>query len=337
MTVHRVCYDKILPRDLMRAHERIQLANGRTRAIMPRGKNWPNGSKLRVRFFDGTADQRKMVRDFAPAWSKVANLQLVFDDSPQAEIRITFDANDGAWSYIGTDCREIPLHAATMNLGWQDAAVILHEFGHAMGLAHEHQNPAVGIQWKEDVVIRDLGGPPNFWDEETVRHNVLDKYSVDQINGTKFDPDSIMLYAFPGTWTASGQATHENTTLSDLDKTFVAGVYPGAGSLGPSAVELGVAELAVKAASIGKPGEQNLFSFRAKQPATYTIETEGTTDVVMKLFGPNSPTQVVAEDDDGGEGSNARISTHLVPGEYYVQVRHYDAGATGDYQIKVYR
>jgi hypothetical protein len=102
-------------------------------------------------------------------------------------------------------------------------------------------------------------------------------------------------------------------------------------------VELGVAELAVKAASIGKPGEQNLFSFRAKQPATYTIETEGTTDVVMKLFGPNSPTQVVAEDDDGGEGSNARISTHLVPGEYYVQVRHYDAGATGDYQIKVYR
>ena len=80
-----------------------------------------------------------------------------------------------------------------------------------------------------------------------------------------------------------------------------------------------------------------MFSFSVAKASNYTIETEGTTDVVMKLFGPGNRTQLVAEDDDGGQGSNARISTNLVPGTYFVQVRHYDANATGDYSIKVYR
>ena len=83
--------------------------------------------------------------------------------------------------------------AATMNLGWQDEAVILHEFGHAIGLAHEHQNPAGGIQWNEQVVITDLAGAPNFWDEPTVRHNVLEKYSYSEINGTEFDARVCLL------------------------------------------------------------------------------------------------------------------------------------------------
>lgn len=338
--LHRICYDKILPGNLLQAHETHPVgagAHGASRAIMPNGKRWLNTSKLRVRFIGATEQQRALVKQFAPTWSEFANLDFVFDDSPQAEIRISFDPNDGAWSYVGTDCRGIPLPGATMNLGWQDEAVILHEFGHAIGLAHEHQNPAGGIAWKDEIVIRDLGGAPNFWDPETVRHNVLDKYRADQIQGTEFDPKSIMLYAFPGTWTESGKGTKENTKLSSLDQAFVRGVYPGRSAPAPSAKTLEVAQIAVHSASITKPGEQNLFSFKADKSGTYTIETEGTTDVVMKLFGPNSTTQLILEDDDSGEGSNARISTNLVPGSYYLQVRHYDQSATGSYGIKVYR
>ena len=32
-----------------------------------------------------------------------------------------------------------------------------------------------------EIVIADLSGPPNYWDEATIRHNVLEKYSLDQI------------------------------------------------------------------------------------------------------------------------------------------------------------
>jgi tyrosinase len=60
------------------------------------------------------------------------------------------------------------------------------------------------------------------------------------------------------------------------------------------------------------------------------------TDVVMKLFGPDSQTEFVAEDDDSGPGTNPRISADLLPGTYYVQVRHFDPSSTGNYQIKVY-
>ncbi len=57
-------------------------------------------------------------------------------------------------------------------------------------LGHEHQNPDGGILWNEDVVIRDLSGSQNSWDMATVRHNVISKYTHDQINGTEFDDES---------------------------------------------------------------------------------------------------------------------------------------------------
>jgi hypothetical protein len=42
---------------------------------------------------------------------------------------LTFDSHDGVWSYIGTDCRRIPLNEATMNLGFLDGGTAAHEFG----------------------------------------------------------------------------------------------------------------------------------------------------------------------------------------------------------------
>ena len=59
---------------------------------------------------------------------------------------------------------------------------------------------------------------------------------------------------------------------------------------------------------------------------------------VMKLFGPNQPTLLIAEDDDSGYAANASIAADLLPGDYWVQVRHYnrDSGM-GDYSVKVRR
>ena len=58
----------------------------------------------------------------------------------------------------------------------------------------------------------------------------------------------------------------------------------------------------------------------------------------MKLFGPNSETALIAEDDDSGIDTNALIVRDLLAGNYFVQVRHYNrANGMGNYTIKVRR
>jgi hypothetical protein len=334
----KICIDRVLPRDSMRQLPTTRAA-GRTRAITPIGKTWMNGSKLQVRFIGGTGAQKNTVREQAGWWQQHANLTFDFNDAPGADIRISFDPALGAWSYVGTDCKGIPLNQATMNLGFLDGGTTAHEFGHAIGFAHEHQNPAGGIEWNEEVVIRELAKAPNFWDEAKVRHNVLRKYSADQINGTKFDPDSIMLYFFPAEWTLNGIGTKANEVLSAVDKAFVAGakMYPKTGPTVEAPTELTINATRRTAASIGKPGEADLFAFKVTKAGRYVIDTRGPTDVVLQLFGPDSPTALIAEDDDSGAAFNARIAANLVEGRYFAQVRHNRGSGRGNYSVAVSR
>ncbi|WP_394830265.1 M12 family metallopeptidase [Pendulispora rubella] len=333
-TTSKICHDRVLPQELARPQRTLAVRSGSLRAVLEFRKLWVNGSTLRVRFLDGTESQRAIAREQAQWWTRHANLKFVFGNAPDAEIRISFDPSDGAWSWVGTDCKKIPQNEATMNLGFLDGGTAAHEFGHAIGLGHEHQNPAGGIEWNEDVVIRELGGPPNNWTPEQVHFNVLQKYATDQIRGTHFDPDSIMLYFFPASWTKNGVGTKANETLSALDKSFIASAaaYP---TTSTQPTELQVNGPA-KSASIGAPGEEDLYQFTAKKKGRYIIETAGPTDLVMKLFGPDSQTALITEDDDSGVGFNARIITTLARGRYFVQVRHFnEVGGTGAYSVKV--
>ena len=335
----KMCFDRILPADLNRPHRMFSIG-GRLRAIIVFRKMWMNGSTLHVRFMGGTEQQHAIVKEQANWWMQHANLKFEFDDAPGAEIRITFDSSDGAWSYIGSDCSSIPQSQATMNLGFLDGGTPAHEFGRAIGLGHEHSNPEGGIQWNREEVIRDLSGPPNFWTPAQIEHNVFHKYSSDQIKGTDFDPDSIMLYEFPARWTLNGIGTHGNDVLSSLDEAFIESgdAYPPTPDPLPGPVELEVIETSPTTADIGQPGEEDVFTFTVADGGRHIIETTGGTDVVMKLFGPDSQTSVIAEDDDGGEGLNSRIAADLGPGQYFVQIRHYNqAGGTGTYGISVSR
>lgn len=335
-----VCFDRILPRELFRRRPTAPARGGRTRAISPIGKTWMNGSTLHVRFMGGSAAQRAIAQEQAGWWTAVANLNLVFDNAPGAEIRIAFDASDGAWSYVGTDCRDIPLDQPTMNLGFLDGGTAAHEWGHAIGLAHEHQNPAGGIQWNEPVVIREMAKSPNFWDAETTRFNILRRYEADQINGTDFDPASIMLYFFPSDWTLNGIGTEANETLSTVDKRFIAGarMYLRSAPTADDATPLTINARQRTAAKIGQFGEEDLFRFTVATGGRHVVDTRGPTDVVMKLFGPNEATRLIAEDDDSGYATNARISADLIPGTYWAQVRHYNRErGVGEYSVKLRR
>lgn len=331
----KMCIDKILPGETLKPYRTVMVKDG-ARAIIAPDKLWPNGSTLSVLFMEGSDEQKMLVKEQAAWWEAVANIHFDFNGDPEADIRITFDENLGAWSYIGTDAASIPKDSATMNLGFMDGGTITHEFGHAIGLHHEHQNPAGGIEWNEDVVIRSLSGPPNNWSEKKIRHNVLNKYSIDQVKGSEFDPDSIMLYFFPDSWVKNGEGTKENEALSAMDKSFIGSsdAYPK-GSVS-NIIEISVADLRGVAAGIGKASEEDLFTFTVGETGTHTIQTHGKTDLVMKLYGPDSATALIATDDDGGEGVNPKLVERLGPGEYTVQVRHFDQSAgTGEYRIVV--
>ncbi len=157
----------------------------------------------------------------------IVNLKLIFVEDPKkAQVRISFDPAQGAWSLIGTDCLSEKSHKEpTMNLGWFDVATTIHEFGHTLGLIHEHQNPAgKPIDWNEEKVYA-WAADTQGWDRETTYSNIIEKYKSSQVNGSDFDPESIMLYFFPGSLTISGKGTNENLRLSKYDAQYINSVY----------------------------------------------------------------------------------------------------------------
>jgi tyrosinase len=88
-------------------------------------------------------------------------------------------------------------------------------------------------------------------------------------------------------------------------------------------------------ASISRAGEVDLYGFNVASFDEYTIETTGSSDTFMTLYGPNNATELVAQNDDGGENLNSKISLNLSAGRYFVAVRLYSPTITGDYAIKV--
>ena len=111
-------------------------------------------------------------------------------------------------------------------------------------------------------------------------------------------------------------------------------MYPGRGApVSTDATELPVHRGAPQ--EISEAGEEDVFTFTITEADRYTIETAGSTDVVMVLFGPDNQNLKIAEDDDGGAGRNARIVADLAPGGYHVAVRHFNRHATGAYRISV--
>jgi hypothetical protein len=204
-------------------------AAGAATAASAHGKLWPNGTVLHVRFLGGTAADHAKIERWAMAWSRYANISFVFDDSPNAEIRISFDESSGSWSYVGRDSVAIVgnTDAATMNLAWVDEANVLHQFGHVLGLQHEHQNPFEPVPWDREAVYATFTAPPYSWNRETIEFNILRPYPRDAYPIAKpFDPQSVMLYAFADDLTEGDVRLVAGTRLSDGDKTFIAKLYP---------------------------------------------------------------------------------------------------------------
>jgi hypothetical protein len=303
------------------------------------GKLWKAGRVLKVRFLDGDAAVQKRLQPFAHEWEQYANLKLEFGNDANAEIRISF-TQAGSWSYIGTDALSIPKTQPTMNFGWLNKStpldeysrVVIHEFGHAVGCIHEHQNPATNIPWDKEAVYKYYQGPPNNWTRSQVDINLFTRYSAELTQFSAFDKESIMLYPIPNEFTVGDFEVGWNKVLSETDKTYVRTLYPFA----PKLENEITVDAPALTASIGAFGEVDTYNFMVSKAANYRLETEGKLDLVMKLFGPDDPTKFIALDDDSGDRLNARINTVLAPGTYTIRVQHYSNKRTGDYKIGVY-
>jgi len=204
---------------------------------------------LTVRFLEGDPVVQEKVERYAQQWTNYSGVTFVFGATGAADIRISFRATgpkSGSWSYVGSCRPDLSPDSPTMNFGWLNRAtddseysrVVLHEFGHGLGLIHEHESPAAGIKWNEEAVYAYYA--QQGWDRENTRHNVLEKYQENESNHTAYDPHSIMQYPIPPGLTLDGFTVGWNTELSPLDKQFVREQYGGRSSSldSPSAAAL---------------------------------------------------------------------------------------------------
>jgi hypothetical protein len=86
---------------------------------------------------------------------------------------------------------------------------------------------------------------------------------------------------------------------------------------------------------ISAGGERDRYTFKVATAGTHSIETSGKTDTFVSLFGPNSETKLIAEDDDSGPGTLSLLVQNLAVGQYVVRVRHFSPASTGSYGIRV--
>jgi len=247
---------------------------------------WPPGSTVRVAFLDGDDALHADVAAATEQTTDTCNLTLDFgvdvsgghrrwteaDTTHAAEIRVSFDLS-GYWSLVGTDSTDemvgAPTHTAggrpgqrSLNLGgfktnrppdWR--GTVRHEFLHAFGFKHAHQNlrgPCeTEFRWEDDegyvptrnanwVFVADaagrrpgiytyLAGEPNNWPKSKVDHNLRTDVSDDTVAGP-FDRESVMLYRFEPFFYKSDPSpcfpTTDGVELSDGDRRGLKLLYP---------------------------------------------------------------------------------------------------------------
>ncbi|MGE3876843.1 MAG: hypothetical protein AB7F74_28125 [Parvibaculaceae bacterium] len=215
----------------------------------------PNYPKIRVCFFEGSQALRDVVANVAKEWMADSNsIKLDFgkpgkrrtcqpDNGKEMQIRVSF-SQEGYWSQVGQNSVVFAKQEeASLNLGGfmnvtpdqlsdYEIGTIRHEFGHALGIEHEHQNPKGGCdnEYNWDLIYSYLEGPPNNWSKDQIDWN-LRQAAGDDLQLTKFDKNSVMLYQFPADFYKKHDKSkcfvpQPNSQISEGDRALLAAMYP---------------------------------------------------------------------------------------------------------------
>lgn len=204
---------------------------------------WNTGDVISVGILNTNDDHTRIssrktneiIKHAARTWEHYANISFRFvQDTEPAIIRIKYDDNVNSepsvvsgWSFVGMAAKSRPKGEPTMMLcigryadGSEIHSVALHEFGHVLGMRHEHASPACPIAWDRNFIFRDQG------DTVSTHNNILRKENPTDSEFSPFDPRSIMIYNIPPQWTKNGIKTSRGTTLSETDKKWARTYYP---------------------------------------------------------------------------------------------------------------
>lgn len=196
-------------------------------------KLWKPGKNLLVYFMSGEPEIHSGIMNNLCDWSSNCSIRFsVTKNAEEADIRIDFD-NKGSWSYIGTDALLVDKSQATMNFGWikkdmdqkEFKQIVLHEFGHALGLIHEHQSPAIKMNWNKIYVYNYF--MYNYgWPKEKVDINLFQEFETTKSKFSQVDVHSIMAYSIPPEFTINRMSFPLNYELSQSDKKYIGEIYP---------------------------------------------------------------------------------------------------------------
>jgi hypothetical protein len=188
---------------------------------------------IKFYFIDGTHHQKQLVRKHTKLWQKYTGIEFIFSNNKPPNFsfsnyfRITFKGA-GNHSNIGAVNGLIQLANLAEN-EIENQRIILHEFGHMLGLSHEHQRFDRPHELNNKELIRDCKLKQNksdSWCEnnfgEIKREEVFVKSS--------YDSQSVMHYRISDITSDSGALDRigdedQLSVLSLTDKRYIAMLY----------------------------------------------------------------------------------------------------------------
>lgn len=199
-------------------------------------KYWgAGGVRLTVGFLDNPpAELRSRIVGHMNAWGSWANVAFS-ETATNPQVRISREAGDGYWSYLGTDILSVDAAGPTMNLDSFTMStpesefhrVVRHETGHNLGFPHEHMRKEIVDRIDREKAIAYFMQTQG-WSRDEVIAQVLTPIDTSAMNATaSADPESIMCYGLPAQIMKDGKAVPGGTDIDSLDAQFAASLYPG--------------------------------------------------------------------------------------------------------------
>jgi len=203
------------------------------RLLWPIEKHW-----LNVRFLNGSRYTKDFVRSIVEEHINSLPMGIKFYfcqkyEAGKADIRVKFTNN--SCSYVGTAAKSARRSSkqtmkldieSLRRLNGQDRRLcfqssVLHEFGHVLGLFHEHQHPHCGKKWDMAFLHYRTG-----WSQQLV-HKAYAPHSPAGKTLEPYDPKSIMHYQIrEGDELDSKATAPRNNVLSEGDKRILVLLYP---------------------------------------------------------------------------------------------------------------